>query len=281
MADLPATARQARRRIMDQVLRDGTAPTVSELRFDLNLSDEELVGNLRDLEAALCIAIQDEAHADTKIFQDEPLDHGSPAAGEVAYARPFAAFQNHYRVSVAGTQKWYAECAAEACSISAQFPGEEVVVRSICRQTGEPVELTGRDGVLLDYSPNTLRVHLGNPLRIFPESIVGWCDYNSFFATEEAVGEWRKAHPRIKGVTRSPEEMTRVVAEIIGRGRLDYDYQPTLPILTVLLHLNRYGLTRSTPIRIRVPDPFFLPTLGTLREWRRQGLKSFFRFSLT
>jgi hypothetical protein len=41
---------------MDQVLREGTAPSVAELRHDLSLSTEELSRNLKDLEAAVCVA---------------------------------------------------------------------------------------------------------------------------------------------------------------------------------------------------------------------------------
>ncbi len=196
------------------------------------------------------------------------------------YARPFAAFKNHYPVWVDGEQKWFAECAVEACSISAQFPGKEVIVRSVCRQTREPVELVGRDGVLLDYSPATLRVHLGYPLRTLPARIVGWCDYNSFFASEDAARQWASAHPEVHGVTRSPETMSRLIGELFGRGRLAYDYQPAVPILDAVLHMKRYGLDKPTALGFRVPDPFFLPSPSMVRDWKRQGYGNYFRFSL-
>jgi len=63
----------------------------------------------------------------------EPLD--PLHRGEIFYARPFAAFRNHYPIWVDGQQKWWGECAVECCGLSAMFPGREVVVRSICRQT--------------------------------------------------------------------------------------------------------------------------------------------------
>ena len=178
---------------------------------------------LLDLEAAACIARQSERHAVLEQFQDEPVAQPLPASGEIFYARPFAAFKNHYPVSVDGQQRWYAECAVEACAVSAMFPGAEVIVRSHCRQTKEPVTLLGRDGVLLDYSPRTLRVHLGFPLRVAAADLVGWCDYNSFFASEEAADEWRRAHPDVHGITRGPRPLARAVTETIGKGRLDYD----------------------------------------------------------
>jgi hypothetical protein len=280
MAELPENARRVRKRIMDQVLRDGTTPAIAELSRDLSLPAAELSSNLRDLEAAICIARQDQAHAGLTQFQDEPLEHEQPAVGEIVYARPFAAFKNHYQVWVDGQQKWYAECAVEACAISAQFPGTEVILRSVCRQTKEPVELVGRDGALLDYSPRTLRVHLGYPLRTMPTRVVGWCDYNSFFASEDAAHQWQKAHPEVHGITRSPVEMGRMIAELIGNGRLEYSYQVHVPLLTVLLHLGRYGFTKKTRAGLPVLDPFWLPTPGMVRQWKQQGWKSFFRFSL-
>lgn len=204
MAALGARSRDIRQRIMDQVRRSGTAPTIAELRAQFQLSDEELSADLRDLEGAICVARQDAEHADSPVFQDEPLADPQPALGEIVYARPFATFPNHYRISVDGQQRWFAECAVEACAISGQFPGSEVVVESVCRQTKVPVRLVGRDGILLDFAPKTLRVHLGYPLREMPYRVVGWCDYNSFFASEDAADQWRSEHPDVHGITRSP-----------------------------------------------------------------------------
>ena len=280
MADLSEGAKHVRKRIMDQMWREGTVPSVAELTRELALSKEELAGSLRDLEASLCVAVQDRAHVGLKEFQEEPVEQELPALGEIFYARPFAAFKNHYRVSVDGEQKWYAECAVEACPISAQFPGAEVVVRSVCRQTKQPIELVGRDGVLLDYSPRSLQVHLGYPLRAIPAGMVAWCDYNSFFASEDASRQWRKAHPDVKGITTRPEAMARLITETLGKGRLEDSYQPGVPILKLLFHMHRYGLTRATRLGLPVPNPFWLPTPKMVRDWRRLGWKSYFRFSL-
>jgi len=48
----------------------------------------------------------------------------------------------------------------------------------------------------------------------------------------------------------------------------------------VLLHLGRYGFTKKTRAGLPVLDPFWLPTPGMVRQWKQQGWKSFFRFSL-
>ncbi len=281
MARLSETAKRVRQRIMDRILADGTCPKVAEISRELSLSREELDRILKDLEAAICVAVQTDSHAHLESFQEEKLLEAVPEPGEIFYARPFASFKNHYPVWVDGEQRWYGECAVEACGVSAMFPGREVIVRSVCRQTKEAVQLIGRDGVLLDYSPKSLRVHLGFPLRYMPDDAIGWCDYNSFFSSEEAAEEWRKSHPRINGITRDPVAISNFVS-IIGKGRLEYDYQPTLPILTVLRHLKRYGLTKPLPwLGWHVPDPFWMPTPHMLMEMRRKGYKSFIRFSFS
>lgn len=199
MAELSERARSVRRRIMTEIMSRGTAPTMAELLAEFAMSKAEMARLMRDLEGAICVALQDEEHAGAPTFQDEVLIEPQPPLGELVYARPFAAFRNHYAVTVAGQQNWYAECAVEACAISGQFPGSEVIVDSVCRQTKAPVRLVGRDGFLVDYTPRTLRVHLAYPVREMPHRVAGWCDYNSFFVSEDAVTQWRAAHPEIGG----------------------------------------------------------------------------------
>ncbi len=280
MAELTRSARAVRHRIMDQIRGEGTSPTMAELRSELGLTSSELASDLRDLEGAICVAVQDSEHADSAEFQGEPLSAPQPPLGEIVYARPFANFENHYPITVDGEQRWYAECAVEACAISGQFPGAEVVVESRCRQTGEPVRLVGRDGVLVDFEPKTLRVHLGYPVREMPHRVVGWCDYNSFFASEEAADQWRQDHPEAAGITRSPQQMSALITDFLGKGRLDYHYQPKVPLLSLVKNSPRFGLARSTRFGIAIPDPFWLPTPKMVTSWKRRGLGNFFRFSL-
>ncbi len=280
MATLSPTARDVRQTLMDQMLAEGTCPSVAELAERHKLSRNALSEILRDLEAALVIAMQTEEHARQKTFQGETVAGGLPAAGEIFYVRPFAVFPNHYPVSVDGEQKWYGECAVECCGISYMFPGREVVVRSHCRQTQEPVTLTGRDGALLDFSPASLVVHFGAPLRRLPENIVGWCDGNSFFASATAARDWQKENPGVKGALRDPQTVANFVS-IVGEGRLDHDYKLTLPLSKVALHPLRHGFARKLPgLGLPVIDPFFLPTFGMVRAMRKNGLKPFLRFGL-
>jgi len=280
MAKLYEKAKEVRKTIMDQVLSEGTAPTVAEISRKHSLTAEEIDSIFKDLQAAVCIAVQDEFHAGQTTFQDEPVEQGMPPVGEIFYARPFSNFKNHYKIPVNGEQKWYGECAVECCGVSAMFPGKEVVVQSVCRQTKEPVELVGRDGDVLDVSPKTLRVHFGFPLGRIVDDMLGWCDFNSFFSSEDAVQEWRKTHPQIKGATRDPETVSHIVA-IVGKGRLDYDYQLEIPLGTMLRKMKWLGMTRPLPLLgVHVPDPFFMFTPHIFTEWKRKGYNNFIRFSL-
>jgi len=280
MAEFSETAKQVRKSIMDQVLAEGSVPKRPELCREHSLSMDELGLVLKDLEAGIVVAVQNEAHHGIESFQEEKLSEPAPDVGEIFYARPFASFKNHYRIAVDGEHKWHGECAVEVCGVSAMFPGKEVVVSSVCRQTKAPVELVGKDGVLIDYSPKTLRVHFGIPVRYMPDDPVGWCDYNSFFSSEEAVDEWRKSHPAIKGITRDPVTTSNFVG-LVGKGRLDYDYKFKMPLLRVLFAGKKYGFTRPLPgLGWHVPDPFWAPTLHTFTEARRKGYKNLIGVSL-
>jgi hypothetical protein len=280
MAQLYETAKRVRKRIMDQVLEEGTCPNKGQISKDLSIPIEDLDRIFKDLEAGICIAVQNDAHAGLEYFQEEKLAEGVPEVGEIFYARPFASFKNHYPIWVEGEQKWHGECAVEVCGVSAMFPGKEVAVRSVCRQTKEPVEIIQRDGKILDYSPKTLRVHLGIPLRYMPDDAVGWCDYNSFFASEDVAEEWMKAHPSVRGITRDPVAISNFIG-MIGNGRLSYDYQFTLKILRVIFQGKKYGFAKPLPgLGWHVPDPFWWPTLHTLLEVRRKGYGYYIRLSL-
>jgi len=207
MAQLPETAKQVRKTIMDQMLGGEFAPTRAEIREKHGLTEEELDGTFKDLESAVILLVQRESHAGLKRYQGAPIEDGVPEPGEIFKVPPFANFKSTLKVWVEGEQKWYGECAVEGCVVSDVFPGKDVVVRTVCRQTKEPLELIQRDGEILDTTPKTLRVHIGYALRSLPDDILSWCDYNSFFSSEEAVAEWRKSHSQISGVTRDPRAL--------------------------------------------------------------------------
>lgn len=280
MAELYATAKNVRKSILDLVLNEGVCPSTQDLTKMYGLAPEELSKVFRDLEASVVIAVQQKSHAGITHFMEEKLETGAPEIGEVFYARPFSTFKNHLRITVAGEQKWFGECAVECCGISSMFPGKEVVVESVCRQTKKPITLIMKDGNVLSYEPKTLRVHMGYPARELADRILSWCDYNSFFCSEDAVKEWRKKHPNVRGVTRDPVTVSHLV-RMVAAGRLNYDYQMKLPILPMLMNMKKIGMTKPLPlINLHVPDPFFMMTPGLIRRWRENGLGPYVKFSM-
>lgn len=278
MAKLDKDANKVRKMIMNQILLDGTCPTRNDIQHTLSITNKQMDRIFIDLEAAICIAIQNKTHVGMSHFQEEKLLEPLPDLGEIFHARPFATFKNHYPVQVQGIQKWYCECAVEACGISSMFPNKEVIVHSICRQTKEPVQITGKNGIILDYHPKTLRVHFGYPIRDMANDSIGWCDYNSFFYSEEAADKWKKSHPEINGITRDPVTVSNFVS-LISRHRLDDVYQIKIPILRIIFQPQKYGLLR-TLFKIKIPDFFFIPTWKMIACMRKKGYKNFFSFSL-
>ena len=246
-----------------------------------DLEPEEMQKVSRDLEAGIVIAVQRKSHAGITHFQEEKLEAAVPEIGEIFYARPFATFKNTFRITVEGKQKWFGECAVECCGgVSLMFPGKEVVVETVCRQTKKPITIIMKDGNMLSYEPKTTRVHLGYPARTLPDRILSWCDYNSFFSSQEAVNEWRKKSPNVRGVTRDPVTVSHL-AKLLTGGRLNYDYQCKIPILPMLMNMKKIGFTKPLPlIGLHVPDPFFMLTPGMFKKWHKNGLGPYVKFSL-
>lgn len=280
MARFTDTEKSIRKMIMDQVLAHGTSPSTHEIAAEHGLAKDEVAASLKNLEAGVCIAVSNETHAGMKTFQGEKLKKPLPPLGEVFYARPFACFENHYKIYVNGVQKWHAECSVEACGIGPMFPGREVVVESHCRLTKEPVRIIAKGDKLLDYSPKTMRVHFGFALEYLADDAIGWCDFNSFFASEEAAIEWRKKHPHVKGTTKSVEAVNKFIVELVGKGRLDYDYQLTMPIGRLLIQPGRFGLAKPGPLGIPVFDPFFIPSPHFFQTAKKKGYGHYIRNSL-
>jgi hypothetical protein len=284
MARLTSRENAVRTRIMDQVLTEGTCPSSKELAKEFSLSVDELQEIYRALEPAMCVAISHGRHAEQMTFQDETLEKPTPAVGEIFYARPFATFENHYKVyvDVDGEQKWFAECAVESCAIPSMFPGKEVVVRSICRQTREPVEIIARFPDEFHYSPKTLRVHIGKPFKYFWYDCVGWCDYNSFFASEEAVKEWHKTHMEFKGVTKSPDELKAFLEFTLARGRLEYPDHLPFPLIPFLMNMKKCGFLKPMPVTgwNIMPESFYIPNHHWALAMKQHGYKFYLRPSL-
>ena len=63
-------------------------------------------------------------------------------------------------MSVRGEQKWFAQCAFEATSVTWLFPGETVRVDAPCLDCGAPIGLEMRDGAITWLDPPDVIGHL-------------------------------------------------------------------------------------------------------------------------
>ena len=275
------TTKQVKRYIYESVLSTGFAPKVADIRNEFELPKNKLDEIFRDLEGGIIIALQNESHVDINEFMGQklPSDCILPGVGEIFYARPFANFKNHHQIHVDGEQKWYGECSAECMTISYFFPGKEVVVRSVAHHTNESIEIVGRDGQLLDYSPKSLRIYWGRPFGEWiksdgrPVDFIYPCDQNYFFSSEENFNEWKKSYPNAGGQIFTPDEINRLL-RMFNYGHERFDYQYHIPVIRFLT-----GLIGTGVIRVKMlfpfPNPFFLSSVKFARNARKAGYKLF------
>jgi len=275
------TAKQIKRTIYESVLLTGFAPKVSDISNEFELSKQMIDGILHDLEGGIIIALQNKEHANIHEFMGQKLPDGCilPEVGEIFYARPFANFKNHHQIYVDGEQKWYGECPVECMTISYFFPDKDVIVKSIAHDSNETVEIIGRNGRLLDYSPKSLRVFWGRPFGdwikadgkdvdfIFP------CDTNYFFSSEKSFQEWKKNNPKTRGQIFTPDAINRLL-RMFNYGHERFDYQYHIPLLRFFL-----GLIGTSVIKVKMfipfPNPFFLSIIKLARNARKAGYKFF------
>jgi len=275
------TTKQIKRFIYESVLDSGRAPTVAAICRDLGLPEHTVRESLHDLEGGIIIALQNQQHLQLDEFMGQKLpgDCVLPAIGEIFYARPFANFKNHHKVFVDGEQKWYGECSVESTTISYFFPGKEVRLESVCHQAGTPVSITGRDGLLVDYQPRSLRIYWGRPFGqwlgtqghegdfIFP------CDSNYFFSSEEAYGTWRRSHPGQPGQIFTPVQIHHLL-RLFNYGHERFDFQYHFPLLRLLAAFVTAGMFRWRML-VPIPNPFFLSIVKFMRDVYRAKYKLF------
>ncbi len=82
-------------------------------------------------------------------LHDRHMIFVEPATGEIRMANPFSAIPTDYRVS-SGNKTWWANCAWDAFAILAALHADGRIT-STWADTGEPLELTVRDGELDDH----------------------------------------------------------------------------------------------------------------------------------
>ncbi|MHB8575621.1 MAG: organomercurial lyase [Dehalococcoidia bacterium] len=144
MTDLPLVA-ALYHVILEHFVRDGQAPHYLELGQELGLAPAPARQTLHDL---MGLGLPNYLYPGTDLI--------------VGFA-PFSNLPNQYRVSVAGSQRWYAECGFEALAISWLFPGQEVAIACPCLDCGASIEVRMRDGALLALDPPTAVGHTALP----------------------------------------------------------------------------------------------------------------------
>ena len=133
-------------RVLRRFIATGHAPTYLELAREEGLPPEEARRAVGELMAAV-----------PACWQHPGTDH------IVSYA-PFNNLPTWHRVTVAGEEKWTAQCGIEALAVSWLFPGAEVTIDSTCRDCGEAVRVTMRDGAVLRLDPEEAVAHANLPL---------------------------------------------------------------------------------------------------------------------
>ena len=94
-----------------------------------------------------------------------------PETDYIASFPPFSNLPTQYRISVAGQQKWFAQCGFEALAVCWVFPAQAVRIEAPCLDCGEPLVLEMRDGHFLTVEPAQMIGHLNFPWTILKQKL--------------------------------------------------------------------------------------------------------------
>ena len=150
MADT-AMLDQAFHAIMRRLVETGQAPHYTELARALGLPIEEGRQVL---------------HQVVDAFLPSWLH---PATDYIASFPPFNTLPTQYQISVAGQQRWFAQCGFESLAMTWMFPGQLVRVDAPCLDCGEPMMVEMRDGAFVRVEPAGIVGHLNHPWALVKE----------------------------------------------------------------------------------------------------------------
>jgi hypothetical protein len=120
--------------IMEQVVSTGAAPHFTELAHELGIE----LAEAKDLVHELVASTPGWMHPGTDYLASFP---------------PFNLQPTHYRVSVDGEQRWYAQCGLEATAIRWLVPGSTVRIEAPCLCCGEPIVVKMCDEEIISVDP--------------------------------------------------------------------------------------------------------------------------------
>jgi hypothetical protein len=120
--------------VMDQVVATGTAPHFTELATGLGVELADAKGLVHEL-----------------IELTPGWTH--PGTDNLASFAPFNLQPTHYRASIDGEQRWYAQCGLEAMAIRWLVPGSTVRIDAPCLCCGDPIVVELRDEEIFTTDP--------------------------------------------------------------------------------------------------------------------------------
>ncbi len=123
--------------IMRRCIDTGQAPHYTELASALNVS----LADARSLVHELVAVTPGWVHPGTDLLASFP---------------PFNLQPTQYRVSVAGDQRWFAQCGFEALAIRWLFAGRQVRIEAPCLCCGESMVLEMDDEAIGTIEPTTM-----------------------------------------------------------------------------------------------------------------------------
>ena len=88
-----------------------------------------------------------------------------PGTDLITSFAPFNNLPTHYRITIDGQQKWFAQCALEALAVCWLFPGRAVEINAPCLESGTPLRVVVRDGVIAQQEPAGIHGYFGVPFR--------------------------------------------------------------------------------------------------------------------
>lgn len=131
--------------IMRHFVETGQAPHYTDIAAEFSVSP---VDGKRLLHEVMAVGLPNWLYPETDLI--------------VSFA-PFNNLPTHYRVTVDGDQKWFAQCGLESVALSWLFPGKEVRVDAPCLATGEPLSFAMRDGDFGSREPDGICMYVDLP----------------------------------------------------------------------------------------------------------------------
>ncbi len=118
-----------------------------------------------------------------------------PETDYVASFPPFSNLPTQYRISVAGQQKWFAQCGFESLAVTWLFPGQLVRIDAPCLDCGQPITLEMQDGQFVRVEPPGILGHLNQPWIVSKPRLPLVCSNMNLFRSGDHVRRWAHFNP--------------------------------------------------------------------------------------